>query len=323
MEPSVTVLMPVRNGARDLRAACASVLEQSEPCFEFLIIDDGSTDATPGILEDLAGRDPRVRVLRQGANGIVTALNRGLREARAPLIARMDADDLCLPGRLAAQIARLQAYPGIVALGTGWRVIDGAGAGEAIIIPPASADAVRKGLAERNCLAHPSVMFRRDRVMAVGGYREALTGAEDYDLWLRLSEAYDVENLPEPLISLRNHPNQVTKRRLEQRILAEIAANWLHLCRRKGGEPAFDGRTGVTRPIITGWGMPPLDLTAAIIARALGAARDALDGGDPATARVAARLVLAEAPPRLRTRVHARWLEIRASLRSGVFGRTT
>ena len=315
-EPRLTVLMPVRNGARYLESACASVLTQADVGIELLVVDDGSSDATPDILRRLSASDERVRIIRQLGGGIVTALNRGLHETRAPLIARMDSDDLSLPGRFARQLAVLDAKPHVAALGTGWRAIDAAGSVRAIVEPPASADAVRTALRERNCLAHSSVMLRRDPVSRCGSYRQALTGAEDYDLWLRLSEHHDVMNLPEPLIALREHPHQTTRLRLEQRILAEIGANWLHRCRCRGPEPDFDAQAPIDRATLVALGMGAADLSAGIVARALGAARDALRGGDRAGARLAATLVLAEAPPRLRTRVHARLLLIRAAWRS-------
>jgi glycosyltransferase involved in cell wall biosynthesis len=295
--------MPVRNGARYVESACLSILEQRDADFEFLIVDDGSDDETPAILRRLAEADARVRVLRQGGDGLVAALNLGLRESRAPLIARMDADDLALPGRLARQMAVMDAKPGLAALGTGWRAIDADGRETGVVRPPASAAAVRDVLATRNCLAHPSVMIRRE----LASYRPALTGAEDYDLWLRLSETHDVENLPDPLIALRAHPTQTTRVRQEQRILAEIAANWLHHCRLRGAEPAFDAEGTMDRATLAAIGMPREAISAGVIARAMGASIEARRGGDKATARAAARLVLAEAPPRWRTRLHA-WL---------------
>ena len=304
--------MPVRNGARFLQAACASVLSQEESDIECLIVDDGSSDTTPDMLQRLAAADDRVRVIRQHGDGIVTALNRGLHAARAPLIARMDADDFSLPGRFAQQLACLDAKPHVAALGTGWRAIDTAGSVTAVVEPPASADEVRGVLRDRNCLAHSSVMLRRDLAVRHGLYRQALTGAEDYDLWLRLSEHHDVENLPEPLIALREHPHQTTRLRLEQRILAEIGANWLHRCRRAGPEPAFDVEAPMDRGTLRHLGMSAADLSAGIVARALGAAIEAHRAGDRAATRLAARLVLAE-KPRLRTRLHAILLLMRRS----------
>lgn len=312
--PGLTVLMPVRNGGHYLAPACASVLAQQGAAFEFLIVDDGSDDATPALLSALAASDPRVRVLGQSASGLVAALNRGVHAARAPLIARMDADDLSLPGRFARQLAHLEAHPQVAALGTGWRTIDAASAVTGMVAPPQSASAVRKALMRRNCLAHPSVMFRRETVLRLGGYREALTGAEDYDLWARLSQQADVENLPAPLIALRQHPHQSTRRRLEQRILAEIGCHWLHRRRLEGPEPSFDVAAQLDRAGLAAIGMTQAEISAGIVARALGAAIDALRGGDAATARVAAALVLAERP-RWRTRLHAMLLTIRARAR--------
>jgi glycosyltransferase involved in cell wall biosynthesis len=311
--PRITVLMPVRNGAQYLEAACASVLTQADAAFEFLIVDDGSSDATPEILRRLSASDERVRVIRQPGKGIVAALNKGLHEAHAPLIARMDADDLSLPGRFARQVACLDAKPNVAVLGTGWRGIDAFGVEQQAIEPLTSTDAIRAELRHRNCLAHSSVMLRRELVLRHGLYRRALTGAEDYDLWLRLSEHYDVENLPEPLIALRQHPHQVTRLRLEQRILAEIGSNWLHRCRFQGPEPSFDAQAPMGRGTLAALGMTAEDISAGIVARALGAAIDARRCGDKAATRLAAKLVLAERPPRLRTRLHAKLLLIGAA----------
>lgn len=147
--PGLTVLMPVRNGGHYLAPACASVLTQQGATFEFLVIDDGSDDETPAILARLAAADGRMRVLRQPAIGLVAALNRGLHAARAPLIARMDADDLSLPGRFAQQLAHLETHPQVAVLGTGWRTIDATAATRGEVTPPRSAPAVREALQHR------------------------------------------------------------------------------------------------------------------------------------------------------------------------------
>lgn len=305
--------MPVFNAAPFLAEACRSIFRQSFGDFEFLAVEDGSSDDSPALLDALAASEPRLRVIRQGRQGLVPALNRGLAEARAPLVARMDADDISAPERLARQVAHLDRHPGVVALGTGWRLLDGAGRERGRRVPPTRPEEVRAALARRNCLAHPAVMLRRVPVLALGGYREALSGAEDYDLWLRLAAHHDLANLAEPLLDLRLHPGQVTRRRLEEGILAEMAAAWLARCRAAGGEPPFDPRRPPGREGLARLGMPAGDLSAGIVARGLGAARDALALGDGATARLGARLVLAERPPRLRTRLHAAWLLARAA----------
>jgi glycosyltransferase involved in cell wall biosynthesis len=126
-EPQVSVLFPVRDAAATLDQAVASVLEQTLPALELVAVDDGSRDDSAGRLEAWAARDARVRVLRRPPRGLVAALEEGRQHCRAPLIARMDADDLCHPQRLAAQLAYLEAHPHIGVAGTlvEGRTVDG------------------------------------------------------------------------------------------------------------------------------------------------------------------------------------------------------
>ena len=158
-------------------------------------------------------------------------------------------------------------------------------------------------------------MFRRDAVLEAGGYRVAFEGAEDYDLWLRLSARHDIANLAQPLLAYREHPGQGTRQRLEQGILAEIGALAAWRRRRDGGADGIDATRHIDRATLAGLGMAPGAIRDAIIGRALGAARRAQAAGDPAATRRAAALVLAEHPPRWRTRLHARLLLWRAALR--------
>lgn len=221
--PAVSVLMPVYNGERFLAEAIDSILGQTFTDFEFVIIDDGSTDASPAILADYASRDPRIRVLRQANAGIVAALNRGLTECRAPLVARMDADDVCLPQRLAAQVNYLTQYPDLVAVGTAFQLISASGERGPIVRNPSSPRAIARGLRSANRLAHPTVMMRRDAVLAAGGYREALRHAEDYDLWARLSLVHKLANLSECLLLYRIHTGQISWEQSEAQAIATLA----------------------------------------------------------------------------------------------------
>ena len=123
-DPDVTVLMPVRNGARYLEAAVASILAQRLRNFEFIVCDDGSTDDTPDMLARHAARDTRIRVLTLPQPGLVVALNHGMVEARAAWVARMDADDVAWPDRLAVQLATAAAHPEAAGIGCAWRIID-------------------------------------------------------------------------------------------------------------------------------------------------------------------------------------------------------
>src|SRR5688572_27177242 len=117
MSPDLTVLMPVYNAEQFLREAIESVLAQTFDRYEFIIIDDGSTDTSPQIIKGFAERDPRIRVFRQENLGLVATLNRGLQLARAPLVARMDADDICLPIRFETQLRCFQNRSNLGVLG--------------------------------------------------------------------------------------------------------------------------------------------------------------------------------------------------------------
>lgn len=219
--------MSVYNGERFLETAIASVLAQTFADFEFLILDDGSTDGTATILAAAAARDARVRPILRENRGLVASLNQLLAEARAPLIARMDADDICLPERFAKQIAFLAAYPDHGVVGSFTRDIDEHGctydnSGDD---HPLTHEAFLANIASGGpLLAHPSVMFRREVILAVGGYHAAFRHCEDYDLWLRLAQRTRIANLPERLLEYRHYPDQVSNRHaVEQQTGAAIA----------------------------------------------------------------------------------------------------
>ncbi|MGP9811530.1 glycosyltransferase [Rhodopseudomonas sp. NSM] len=242
--PQVSVILPVRDGQRWLREAVDSVLAQTLTDLELLVIDDGSTDATPAILDEARGRDPRVVVLRQQREGLVAALNRGLAQARAPLIARLDADDIALPDRLARQCDYLQAHPDVVLLG-GWaEIIDEHGASRNKQMRP-SPVGLRETLAKKSPFIHPTVMFRTEAARRVGGYRAAFEAGEDYDFWLRLADIGEIAILPEVLIRYREHGGSVTRtRELRQIYSARLAK--LAGAARRGGRP--DPSDALTAP---------------------------------------------------------------------------
>lgn len=221
--PQVSVILPVRDGQRWLREAVDSVLTQTLTDLELLVIDDGSRDATPNILDEARARDPRVVVLRQERDGLVAALNRGLAQARAPLIARLDADDIALPDRLARQCEDLRARTEVVLLG-GWaEIIDEHGTSRGRQMRPDPAR-LRETLAKRSPFIHPTVMFRTEAARRVGGYRAAFEAGEDYDFWLRLADIGEIAILPELLIRYREHGGSVTRtRELRQIYSARLA----------------------------------------------------------------------------------------------------
>ncbi len=202
--PAITILMPVYDGERYVDEAIASVLGQDFTDFEFVIVDDGSTDATPAILRRWAERDARIVLVRAPENcGIASSLNRGLAVARGKYVARQDADDLCLRGRLRKQVEVLDRQPDVVLVSAGYDLIDAQGRSvgtEMRTDPPA---VVAYLLHFSNAIGgHGQVMFRRDVVLAAGGYCEDFELSEDYDLWTRLSRLGKIVMLP--IIGMRH-----------------------------------------------------------------------------------------------------------------------
>ena len=222
--PAVSVLMGVWNGAPRVREAVGSVLEQTMGDLELIVIDDGSTDATPAILESFG--DPRLRVERRTRGGLTSALNRALGLARAPLIARLDADDVALPERLARQCAFLAARPDVGLLGTGAREVDPSGREIDTVSPPTDDAALRGALIRGNPFVHSSMMMRRAAVELVNGYDADFSVAQDYDLWMRMSRVTRMANLSEPLVVRRILPGRVTATRDTERLRAEARVRW-------------------------------------------------------------------------------------------------
>jgi glycosyltransferase involved in cell wall biosynthesis len=303
-EPQVSVIMPVRDAAAHLAAALDSIRGQSLAEIEILVVDDGSRDGTPGILEAAARADPRLRAIRQDAAGIVPALDRAIEAARAPLLARMDADDLAMPERLARQAAFLGRHPSVAVVGGACRLIDRRGRLLGLWRPPTDPAVIAARLPVENCLSHPTVMMRRDAVLQAGGYRAAFVHCEDYDLWLRVAERHALANLPEVMLAYRLHGGQATWRALEPRILAELAAFGCAARRRAGAPDPAAGVAVIDRALLARILPPGTDLDAAIAARALAAARAAAAVGQGRAAwaglRLAARQRQAGLGPRLR-----------------------
>lgn len=214
---TISVIVPFRNAAETLDSALHGLLADPDPRVEVLAIDDGSTDGGAQRVRTWAARDRRVVLLDNAGRGLVRALNFGLAHAKGALIARMDADDECVPDRLQKQAAYLASHPHIAVLGCLTEAV--ADAGE---IGPGlqhyvawqngllSADDHRRELFVESPLCHPSVMLRRSALDAADGYREH-KGPEDYDLWLRLDAlGYRFAKLPEVLLRWVHRPGRAT-----------------------------------------------------------------------------------------------------------------
>jgi glycosyltransferase involved in cell wall biosynthesis len=231
--PAVSVIMAVRDGQQWLQHAVDSILTQTFSNFELLIIDDGSSDKTPNILADYRARDRRVIVIPQAREGLVRALNRGLARARAPFVARLDADDVALPQRLQHQLSYFEERPKTNLLGTWAQVIDGFGRPKRLLRPAVDGRILLQTLARTNPFIHSSVMFRTVIARKLGGYHLPFEAAEDYDLWLRFSEIGDIAILPEVLIQYRRHISSVTARRAVTQVFSVRLAKQASEARRQ------------------------------------------------------------------------------------------
>jgi GT2 family glycosyltransferase len=209
--PEVSVLMPVFNAGRFLEAGLRSIQDQTFGAFEVLAVDDGSVDDSREIMERFAREDPRFRVLVQENGGAASARNLAIGEARAPLLALADADDVSLPDRFRQQVDRFAQDPDLAVLGTGAGIIDEDGALTGLSLLPSSHQEIHEGLLRGDCIYNPSVMMRTEAVRGVGGYRRHLRYAEDYDLFLRMLPAR-FANLDRALVLYRLHATQMTQR---------------------------------------------------------------------------------------------------------------
>jgi hypothetical protein len=209
--------MPVYNAERYLAEAIESILSQTFADFEFIIVDDGSTDKSAKILHGYERRDPRVRILSRPNTGIVGALNDGLALARAQLVARMDADDVSSAERFAKQCDFMASHPNCLVVGAAYTVMDPDGLDMWDAPVARDHEEIEKELlgARGVGVIHAAAMYRRADVLAIGGYRKEYEWVEDTDLWFRLLERGRLANLPEPLLRVRYHLASVGKVRRE------------------------------------------------------------------------------------------------------------
>ncbi|TWT46788.1 glycosyltransferase [Botrimarina hoheduenensis] len=217
--PAISFVIPVHNAGVYLRSALASLRWQSHEAWEAVCVNDGSTDESLAVLQDFAAADPRFRVVDQPNRGIVAALNRGLTEARGEWIARMDADDLATPDRLARQWQVVQRNPELIAVGSNVLVVDPEGEPIRTTRYPTDHAAIEAGLlAGRETLAHPTLLYRRRAALSVGAYRPEFEWVEDTDLWLRMIAVGRFANVAAPLLRYRLHEKSVCwNRRATQR----------------------------------------------------------------------------------------------------------
>jgi hypothetical protein len=263
--PRVSVVMTTYNRERYVDVAIQSVLEQSFTDFEFVIVDDGSTDGTAAIIRRHAASDARIHVITQANQGISKAANAGCRAARGDFIARFDSDDICMPDRLMRQVTFLDANPGYaVVSGTGAMLADKGLTGHEFRLGPALQPLSRL-LDETCCIVQPAVMMRRQAFETFGPYRQCFEFAEDYDLWLRIADSCELVNLDgPPLIQYRIHPGQASATHLRRQALSTLAAQVATRIRRATGIDPLDDVEELTPASFAKMGISELDVEAAV-----------------------------------------------------------
>jgi glycosyltransferase involved in cell wall biosynthesis len=283
--PTVSVVLPVRNAARYVRGAVESVLGQTLRDLEVLLMDDGSTDQSLEILSELALRDSRCRVIASPSRGIAATLNDGISRAAGELIARMDADDICWPERLAKQVDYLAQHPECVAIGCRIRLIDP----EGMSIREMGDKFFHNDIDKANIqgyasfITHPTVVMRKEALLRVGGYCEDFIYAQDLDLFLRLAEVGQLACLPEVLLDYRQHTDSIAfKYSTTQVSFAREAVLRAH------------SRRGMPPPDMASAGLPVSPISTAAVHRKW--AWWALGAGNLATARKHAAQALRREP---------------------------
>lgn len=220
--PQITVLLPVYNCELYVQTAVQSILNQTYTDFEFLIIDDASTDATVALIKKL--EDSRIQLIEKPINsGYTNSLNYGLQMAKGKYIARMDGDDISFPERFSKQIAYLETHPDVVVCGTTYKIIGN----DKLIALPENHEAIKLGLLWGNCISHPSVMIRKKILDEYSiQYDTSKEPAEDYDMWVRLLSVGKLHNLQEVLLEYRLYGNQVSRKRAEDQKKNDVLAKF-------------------------------------------------------------------------------------------------
>lgn len=210
--PVISIILPVYNGGRFLSLALKSVLQQTFTDFECILVNDGSTDDSEAIIQTFT--DSRIIYVKNEKNsGLIFSLNRGIEMARGKYIARMDADDICLPQRLEKQYEYLELHPETAVVATSIIFINNEGEHTGqweLDKKTITYSSIKNEMPRSNCIAHPGVMIRTDIIRKLR-YKSYQRNIEDYDLWLRmLNRGYKIEKMETPLLLYRIHETSIT-----------------------------------------------------------------------------------------------------------------
>lgn len=242
----VTVLMACHNDRNYVENAIISILQQTMQNFLFLIIDDASTDGTSAIIAEYAKKDARISIISNDYNiGLTASLNKGLQSIETPYIVRMDADDIAFPERIEFQLSYMKAHAEIAAAGCHLFFFDDEGheSEPHSWKPPSAPTAIRqKTYTVGPELSHPGSIIRTSAIKAVGGYRRQFASTQDYDLWLRLLESYELGNVPCTLMLYRQHDNAISQAKTTEQAINHVLALQSSEYRRKGESDPLEAK---------------------------------------------------------------------------------
>lgn len=253
--PSVSVVMAVRNVEKFLPEAIESILSQTFRDFEFIIVDFGSSDRSKSIVSAYALKDSRIRFHEIPECPLPAARNAACFLARGKYLAVMDADDVALPGRLMLQVEYMESNPHIALLGAATEWIDANGRSLEIHQAPCSDEDIRSELLIHCPFWHPTVFMRRESFISVKGYRTPFVYAHDYDLELRIAEHFKCANLPDAVLKYRIHPRQVSLAKLKQQTICRLACQASSRWRTAGQTDPLDRLSAIDEPLLAQMGI--------------------------------------------------------------------
>jgi len=254
-QPLVSVALVVCNVDRFLAEAIESILAQKFREFEFIIVDFGSTDNSKSIISQYSAGDSRIKFHEIPHCGLAEAHNAACSLAQGKYIAIMDADDVSLPERLAREVDFMEAHPEVGVVGGAVECIDATGKAIVVWGKPAADREIRSAFKEQSPLWQPTVLIRRDAFADVGGYRGPFAPAEDYDLWLRIAEHFQLANLDQVILRYRIHPSQVSYQKRRQQTLGFLGAQLSASSRSEGIPDPLDSITEITPELLAALGV--------------------------------------------------------------------
>jgi hypothetical protein len=247
--------MVVCNVDRFLSESIESILGQTFRDFEFIIVDFGSTDKSVSIASSYAGHDSRLKLHAIPHCGLAHARNAASLFAQGQYLAIMDADDVAIRDRLMWQVDFMEKHPEVGVLGGAFEWIDATGAPMRVVRYPLANAEIQSGLLHGCPLKQPTALIRREAFAAAGGYRAIFAQSEDFDLWLRIGERFELANLDQVVLRYRVHPNQISLRRLSEQALSHLAARASALSRRSGSPDPLDTVTEISPAALAAMGI--------------------------------------------------------------------